>query len=148
LSLLLLLLACGPTKDDPPPSLAQPRLNTVELELQGTVVTAEIADDEEKRAIGLMYRETLGLNQGMLFVYEDEQVREFWMKNTLIPLSIAFMNEEGQIVSIQDMAARSERGTSSVIPSRYALEMELDWFANHGVRSGQDVGGIPWEAGE
>jgi uncharacterized membrane protein (UPF0127 family) len=120
----------------------------VELTLGDTVVTAEVADDEQERATGLMYRKTLEPDQGMLFVYGDEHVRDFWMKNTTIPLSIAFINEEAHIVSIRDMAPMMEASTSSVIPARYALEMEQGWFTSHDVRAGQAVGGIPLEEGK
>ena len=144
MSLFLILLACGAQKDE---TLAagQPRLGTVELRLGESLVIAELADSEGEREQGLMYREALGQDEGMLFAYPDEELRVFWMKNTSIPLSIAFINSTGRIVRIDDMSPFSEDQVSSVFEAKYALEMQQGWYSTHGVRTGQVVGGIPPE---
>jgi len=150
LSLLLLLVACGSGKVESAPSASssgQQELPTMELELQGTRVTVEIADSDHERAQGLMYRESLDADHGMLFVYPDEDLRYFWMKDTPLPLSIAFFDADGMIVNISDMRPLSEQTTPSKIAAQYALEMNQGWFRSHGVRTGQTVTGLPttWE---
>ena len=119
----------------------------MELELQGTRVTVEIADSDDERAQGLMYRESLEADHGMLFVYPDEDLRYFWMKDTPLPLSIAFFDADGMIVNISDMRPLSEQTTPSKIAAQYALEMNQGWFRSHGVHTGQTVMGLPttWE---
>ncbi len=108
-------------------------------------VRVEIADNIFERARGLMYRTALAENRGMLFVYPDEEIRSFWMKNTLIPLSIAFMDSEGRILDIQDMKpvgleqtvpdAKLPRYVSAA-PARYALEVNRGFFEERGVEVG------------
>ena len=87
--------------------------------------------------IGLMLRERLAPNHGMVFVFEDKSQHCFWMRNTLIPLSIAFIEDDGTIVSIADMAPKSEASTCPPRAVRYALEMDQGWFAKSGVSGGQ-----------
>ncbi len=101
-------------------------------------VRVEIADDDFERGRGLMYRTALAENRGMLFVYEVEQKPSFWMKNTLIPLSIAFMDAEGRIVDIQDMEPLDDDPPSyvSAEPARYALEVNQGFFEERGVEVG------------
>ncbi len=123
-----LMLACG---------------NGIELAVDGHAIRVEVADTDVSRARGLMHRADLKDGTGMLFVYEDSAVRHFWMKNTLIPLSIAFISEEGKIVRISDMAPQSEEQVGSVHPVPYALEVPLGWFERNGVERGDFVTGIP-----
>ena len=115
---------------------------TVTLTLRGRDVTAEVAATPAQRGRGLMFRERLAPDAGMLFVYEVAEIQHMWMKNTLIPLSVAFIDERGRIVSISDMAPLSESVHSSAAPARFALEMNRGWFARHGVRAGERVGGL------
>ena len=146
MSLLVLLLACGSGKVDNssiPSSVGDSMLPTMELILQGTSVVAEIADSEAERQQGLMHRESLQTDHGMLFVYPDEDLRYFWMKDTPLPLSIAFVNSEGMIVNISDMTPLSEKTVPSVLAAQYALEMNRGWFRSHGVRTGQVIEGLP-----
>ena len=98
----------------------------------------EIADDSAERARGLMYRTALGENRGMLFVYGSEMRLSFWMKNTLIPLSIAFMDAKGRIVDIQDMKPLDDDPPSyvSAEPAKYALEVNRGFFEERGVKVG------------
>ena len=90
-----------------------------------------------------MHRDSLAPDHGMLFVYEQEEHLSFWMKNTLIPLSIAFIDAAGKIVDIQDMMPLSEESKKSAYPARYALELNQGWFEKHGVRTGDAVQGLP-----
>ena len=116
------------------------RLRTVTIETSGgeeVKVRVEIADDYFEHARGLMHRTALGKNRGMLFVYTDEDQRSYYMKNTLIPLSIAFMDSEGCIVDIQNMEPLDEE-TSHVSPrpAQYALEVNQGFFEERGVEVG------------
>ncbi len=101
-------------------------------------VRVEIADDDAERARGLMYRTALAEDRGMLFIFDEEQPLSFWMKNTLIPLSIAFMDSEGRIVDIQDMKPLDDDPPSyvSAEPARYALEVNQGFFEERGVKVG------------
>jgi len=103
------------------------------------VVKAEIARTQEERAQGLMYRKELPDGEGMLFVFERDQVMSFWMKNTLIPLSIAYITSDGRIVEIKDMYPHDESSVLSSRSVRYALEVPQNWFSRAGVRLGDTV---------
>ena len=119
------------------------------------IARVELADDDPSRARGLMQRTSLRPDHGMLFVYPTETTRTFWMKNTLIPLSIAFATSTGRIVDIQEMVPGGDvpdprqRRYRSARPATYALEMAAGWFAAKGIRVGDrmefhpEVGGIP-----
>lgn len=95
-----------------------------------------------------MFRKELAADRGMLFVFPDERVLEFWMRNTEIPLSIAFAEGSGRIVRIADMEPRSEDLVSSGVPARYALEVNRGWYAAHGVQSGDSLGRLPAPSAE
>jgi uncharacterized membrane protein (UPF0127 family) len=105
---------------------------------EGVKVRVEIADNASEHARGLMYRTTLAENRGMLFIFEGEQKPSFWMKNTLIPLSIAFIGSEGRIVDIQDMKPLDDDPPSyvSARPAQYALEVNQGFFEERGVEVG------------
>lgn len=102
-------------------------------------VRVEIADDDAERARGLMERTALGENRGMLFVFEREQTLSFWMKDTLIPLSIAYIDAEGQIVDIQDMEPLDTTPHPSAGPARYALEVNQGFFRERDIEVGDGV---------
>jgi uncharacterized membrane protein (UPF0127 family) len=106
------------------------------------VIRAEVAANYETRARGLMYRKELAPNAGMLFVFMEPSVQCFWMRNTLIPLSIAFMTDDGTITSIADMTPMTENTHCSSVPVRLALEMEQGWFAKRGITAGKKIGGL------
>lgn len=116
---------------------------TTTLRVGTTELAVEIADTPEERAQGLMYRDHLADDRGMLFVYPDAQERRFWMKNTRIPLSIAFLDPAGTILSIADMKPLDTNTTPSGAPAMYALEVNKGWFAAHGVTVGTLVTGLP-----
>ncbi len=104
-------------------------------------VRVEVADDLAEQAKGLTYRTTLGENRGMLFVFPDERERSFWMKDTLIPLSIAFIDSERRIIDIQDMKPLDDEPPSyvSAEPAQYALEVNQGFFEKGGVKVGDRV---------
>ena len=104
-----------------------------------TEVEVEIADDDAERQRGLMERTALAENAGMLFVFEGEQALSFWMRNTLIPLSIAYIDAEGRIVDIQDMQPLDETSHPSAEPAQYALEVNQGFFAERGIEVGDEV---------
>ena len=121
----------------------QPTLRTTKLTAGIHVITAEIASTPQSRMIGLMMRERLAPNHGMVFIFEDKSQHCFWMRNTLIPLSIAFIDDDGTVVSIADMSPKSEASTCPQRPVRYALEMDQGWFAKRGVTAGTKISGLP-----
>jgi uncharacterized membrane protein (UPF0127 family) len=125
----------------------QPRLPTVPLTLGMHVVKAEVARTPEQQATGMMFRTEMGPNEGMLFVNDDNGVRCFWMRNTLIPLSAAFIAEDGTIVNIADMKPRDESSHCSDKPVRHVLEMPQGWFAKRGIGPGFRIKGAPFLVG-
>ncbi|MFT5686855.1 MAG: uncharacterized membrane protein (UPF0127 family) [Myxococcota bacterium] len=135
--LLAILLSCARN------SAPEPVLPTTSLSVGGQPATVEIADTPDLRRQGLMERAALKSDHGMLFVYPDERPRSFWMKNTPLPLSIAFLDTQGRIVRIADMAPLDETSTPSRYPAMYALEMEQGWFTRRGVSTGDRVEGLP-----
>jgi hypothetical protein len=118
-------------------------LPTTTLTIGNHTITVEVASTPEQRATGLMNRFSLRPDQGMLFVFERAEVQAFWMKNTYVPLSIAFIDASGRIVNIEDMAPQTENSHWSRGPVQFALEMRKGWFAERGVRVGDRVDGIP-----
>jgi uncharacterized membrane protein (UPF0127 family) len=124
----------------PPAAHAQPAVTT--LTARFFQITAEVADTPALRTRGLMGRQSLAPNHGMLFVFEQPQQQCFWMRNTPLPLSIAFLDDEGRISSMADMQPLSEATHCSPIPVRYALEMEQGWFTKRGIQPGEIIRGL------
>ncbi len=125
----------------PPPS---PGFATRLISIGSRELVIEIADTDARREHGLMHRQSLGRDEGMLFIFEGEAVRSFWMRNTRIPLSIAYIDSRKRIIDIQDMqpAPDSEpypRQYPSRGPAMYALEMNLGWFARNNVKIGDKL---------
>jgi len=118
-------------------------LPTIPLSVGGRKIVAEVARTPAELATGLMWRFSLRPDHGMLFVYEQPRHMSFWMKNTFIPLSIAFIDADGRILNIEDMAPQNEQLHSSRAPGVYALEMRKGWFADHRVGPGAVVEGLP-----
>lgn len=106
-------------------------------------VTAEVAATPDQRSLGLMNRFSLQPDHGMVFVFERAEPLAFWMKNTFIPLSIAFIGADGKIINIEDMKPQSEESHWSKGPALYALEMKKGWFAERGIGPGTAVRGLP-----
>lgn len=109
------------------------------LSIHGNDVSVEIVDDDASRAQGLMYRSTLDANAGMLFVFPNEQRRCFWMKNTYIPLSIAYIRHDGYIIDILDMYPLDETPVCSSQEAMFALEVNQGWFADKGILPGEQI---------
>jgi hypothetical protein len=127
------------------PVLAQPGpLRKVDLSIDMRVIHAEVADSVAARMQGLMYRTSLAPNSGMLFVYEQPAMECMWMKNTLVPLSVAFMDDKGTIINIARMQPQTEDSHCTERPASYALEMEQGWFARNGIRPGAVLLGLDW----
>ena len=149
LFVLVLLAGCGSSGSGATASpgaestgaASGPELRTVTIDSSGgekVEVRVEIADDLPEQERGLMDRTALGKDRGMLFVYSDEEVRSFWMKNTLVPLSIAYVDSDGRIVDLQDMKPLDDDPPHyvSAEPAQYALEVNQGFFAEHGIKVG------------
>ena len=113
------------------------KLPTTQLTAGMHLIRAEVADDDSERQIGLMHRPSMGANDGMLFVFEQPGVQCFWMRNTLIPLSAAFIDDRGGIVNIEDMKPQTDDSHCSKKPVRFVLEMNKGWFDKRGLKAGQ-----------
>jgi uncharacterized membrane protein (UPF0127 family) len=119
-----------------------PALRTVQLGAGMYLIRAEVADRDATRSLGLMHRTSLPPNGGMLFVFDQDDIHCMWMKNTLIPLSVAFLDARGAILNIADMRPQSEQSHCAARPARYALEMTQGWFAQRGIRPGTRLRGL------
>ncbi|HEX7747430.1 MAG TPA: DUF192 domain-containing protein [Bordetella sp.] len=121
----------------------QAALPVVNLNADIQVIHAEVASTESERERGLMFRSELPGNDGMLFVFEAPERQCFWMHNTPLPLSIAFIADDGAIVNIDDMAAETDTSHCSLEPVRYALEMAQGWFTAKGIKAGDKIENLP-----
>ena len=106
-------------------------------------IDAQVAQTPEQREIGLMFRESMPANEGMLFTFDRPGQQCFWMKNTLIPLDIAFVDDAGTIVNLDRMKPQTLDGHCSEKPVRYVLEMNDGWFAKRGIKAGSKLKGLP-----
>lgn len=109
------------------------------------LIQAQVAATPQQRAIGLMFRPDMPVNEGMLFVFERPAVQCFWMKNTLIPLTAAFVADDGSIVNLADMQPQSLDSHCSEKPVRYVLEMNQGWFKKRGLKAGSRLSGPPFD---
>ncbi|MBM3345406.1 MAG: DUF192 domain-containing protein [Betaproteobacteria bacterium] len=123
-----------------PAAMAQ--MSQIRLAAGMHLVQAEVASTNETRTQGLMYRTSMGPNQGMLFVFPHDEAHCMWMKNTLIPLVVAFIDAKGQIVSIHEMKPKTETPQCATAPARYALEMNAGWFRTKGILAGTRITGL------
>jgi uncharacterized membrane protein (UPF0127 family) len=123
------------------PAAAQ-QLPVVELRAGMHLIRAEVAADYSTRGRGLMFRKSLAPNGGMLFIFDAAEIHCMWMKNTYIPLSVAFVDAQGAIINIADMQPHSEQSHCAARPALYALEMTRGWFAERGVKAGMKLGGL------
>ncbi len=105
-------------------------------------IDAEVAADQNNRMQGLMQRRAMGVNQGMLFVFPQAARHCMWMRNTFLPLSVAFLDDEGRILNIEDMQPQTEDNHCAAGAARFALEMNIGWFAAKGVKAGARIGGV------
>ncbi len=121
---------------------ADARDNRIKLHINGHTIRAETARTPEERSKGLMNRRHMGKNDGMLFVFEPPQIVGMWMKNTLLPLSVAFIDEQGRIINIAEMLPETLDTHTSLAPAKYALELNAGWFDQHGILAGKAVVGV------
>ena len=152
LGLATLLLAAGCEKEKPtmPPSApipapsanpvtgaAQPRLETIKLYLGAAELTVEIADEKRELQTGMMHRTTMPKNEGMLFVFPKQHQTGFWMKNTTVPLSIAYIDRASRVIEIYDLHPLNTQPVESRSALvKYALEVNQGWFAKNGIQTG------------
>ncbi len=105
-------------------------------------IEAEVAANNAARMQGLMQRKAMAVQRGMLFVFDRADPHCMWMRNTYLPLSVAFLDEQGRILNIEDMQPQTEDNHCAAQPARYALEMNIGWFAQRGIKRGDRIGGI------
>jgi len=128
---MMLLVGCGS------------KLPTAKIAVGDKTVSVEIAATEPTRAQGLMHRDAMAENHGMLFIYPRQKPLSFWMKDTRIPLSIAFADKTGKIVKITDMTPYSTTSVKSLYPATYALEMNQGWFQRNDIEKGDTLTDLP-----
>ncbi len=133
-SLIVLLAGAIPAGADP--------LLTYPLRVGENSIRAEVANTPETRRRGLMFRTRLPASSGMIFIFPKEQRISMWMKNTFIPLSVAFIDSSGRITNIEQMQPGSKQTHSSTSPAKFALEMNQGWFKERGIKSGDVVTGL------
>ncbi|MBB3119646.1 DUF192 domain-containing protein [Pseudoduganella violacea] len=136
---LLLLAAAGASQAQ------NQQFPTTTLSAGMNLIKAEVATTDPQRAQGLMFRETMAPNAGMVFVFDAPATQCMWMKNTLLPLSVAFIDAEGKIVNIEDMQPQTLDSHCSAkgVPVMYALEMNLGWFKQKNIKPGTKIGNLP-----
>jgi uncharacterized membrane protein (UPF0127 family) len=137
----LLALSAWPAWSQDKPQTQLPR---VALSAGMHLINAQVAATPEQRAIGLMHRREMPTNEGMLFAFEQAGVQCFWMKNTWLPLTAAFVADDGTIVNLADMKPQSLDSHCSAQPVRFVLEMNQGWFAKRGLQAGSKLGGAPF----
>lgn len=114
----------------------------VALSIGGHKLTAEVAATDASRTQGLMHRRILPEDRGMLFIFPDVARHAMWMMNTYIPLSVAFLDEQGVIINIEDMKPQTQDTHPAARPAKYALEMNLGWFKKRGIKPGAKLEGL------
>ncbi|MGC4395889.1 DUF192 domain-containing protein [Hydrogenophaga sp. T2] len=139
--LALCLFATGPAWSQDAPQTQLPR---VSLSAGMHLINAQVASTHTSRMVGLMHRQDMPANEGMLFVFEQPGTQCFWMKNTLLPLTAAFLADDGTIVNLVDMQPQSLDSHCSAKPVRYVLEMHQGWFAKRGLKAGARLSGPPF----
>ena len=146
-AICVLLSSCSHPSaiQNPKPKIQNPApAAAVELRIKDSRVFADVVIKPEDRNLGLMFRRSMAQDSGMLFVFDTDDFQRFWMKNTLIPLSIAYITRDSLITDILEMAPLDTTTPYlSSKPVRYALEMNSGWFQTHGIKPGDTVRGIP-----
>jgi hypothetical protein len=123
-----------------------PQLELPKLPLSAGMhlIQAQVASTPDQRSIGLMFRREMPANEGMLFIFEQPQTQCFWMKNTFLPLTAAFVADDGSIVNLTDMKPQTTDSHCSTKPVRYVLEMHQGWFDKRGIKAGTRLSGQPF----
>ena len=131
-----------------PVHASEPQMDLPRTRLQAGMhqIDAQVAATPMQRSIGLRFRKEMPPHEGMLFVFEQAGVQCFWMKNTLLPLTAAFVADDGTIVNLADMKPQSLDSHCSTKPVRYVLEMNQGWFAKRGIKAGARLSGSPFAA--
>lgn len=125
-----------------PGQAQQAQLPIIELSAGMHRIEAEVAATPESRQIGMMLRTSMAPQRGMLFVFPSVEQHCMWMRNTLVALSVAFLDEKGKIINVEDMQPKTEDNHCAIKPARYALEMNLGWFRSRGLGAGFSISGI------
>lgn len=130
------------------PATGSPQMNLARTELSAGMhrIHAQVAQTAKEKEIGLMYRKEMPANEGMLFVFDRPGTQCFWMKNTVLPLSTAFVADDGTIVNLADMQPMTLDSHCSTQPVRYVLEMNQGWFDKKGLKAGSQLRGAPFSA--
>ncbi|QXZ10890.1 DUF192 domain-containing protein [Comamonas sp. Y33R10-2] len=125
----------------------QPQMNLRRIDLTAGMfrINTQLAQTPQQREIGLMFRKEMPQQEGMLFIFDVPGVQCFWMRNTLLPLTAAFVADDGTIVNLADMKPMSDDSHCSAKPVRYVLEMNVGWFAKRGIKAGAKLGGEPFK---
>ena len=144
LATVVMVASTNTFADHPPLREGKPQtgLPTIFLKAGNQNIRVDVANTEATRQIGLMFRQKMGKQDGMLFVFPEIGYHAMWMRNTLIPLSVAYMNERGVVLSIHEMEALSEVAHQAAGPARYALEMNAGWFGSHKINVGDTIMGV------
>jgi uncharacterized protein len=124
-------------------AVAQQKFGTAQIKVGPHPLKVEVALTDPQRMQGLMYREKLGKNDGMLFIFDEPAYQSMWMKNTLIALSVAFLDADGVILNVLDMEPQTLTPNMSAGPARYAIETNKGWFAEHKLKPGDRATGLP-----
>jgi len=122
---------------------ADTALETRQIKVASHALRVEVVVREPDRQKGLMFRDKLGQDRGMLFIFDEPAYHGMWMKNTLIPLSVAFIDAQGTILNILDMEPQTLDAHTSAGPSVYAIETNVGWFAARKIKAGDKVTGLP-----
>jgi uncharacterized membrane protein (UPF0127 family) len=138
LTLLAALASCAALAQEP-----QMNLPRVKLSAGMHLIDAQLARTNDERATGLMHRKEMPQHEGMLFEFEHPSQQCFWMKNTLLPLSAAFVADDGTVVNVEDMKPQTLDSHCSARPVRFVLEMNQGWFAKRGIKPGFKLAGLP-----
>lgn len=142
---LVLALAAGLTGMAQAQNQPQMDLPRIKIAAGMHLIDTQVAATPEQRSTGLMHRADMPAAEGMLFVFEQSAQQCFWMKNTLLPLTAAFVADDGTIVNLADMKPLSTDSHCSTQPVRYVLEMNQGWFKKKGIKAGFKLGGKPFE---
>ena len=122
------------------------QLPVIQLRAGMHLIQAEVARTPQEHAIGLMWRKEMPTNHGMIFAFPKAGVQCFWMKNTLLPLSVAFIDDNGRVVNIDEMKPQTEDSHCSAEPVRFVLEMNSGWFQKRGIKAGSKIEGAPFDS--
>lgn len=125
-----------------PSALLAQGMPMVELAAGIHRIEAEVAHTQPNRQLGLMHRRTMAPQRGMLFVFDKLDRHCMWMRNTLLPLAVAFLDEEGRIINVEEMQPQTENNHCAERPARYALEMNGGWFMSRGLGAGAPIAGV------